>query len=168
MLHQKIQDQLNEQFHKELFSANLYLAMASWFLDNDLDGFAHFFRLQADEELMHAMKQYDYIHEVEGKVTIGQIDGPDTSYGSILEVMEQALAHEREVTASINAIVKASLEQNDFATHSFFQWFVDEQVEEESTMRSIIAKIKLSGGDRSALYLLNEELLRRKPESEGN
>ena len=164
MINDRIQEMINEQFHKELYSAHLYLAMSSYFLTQDLDGFAHFFRLQADEETMHAMKQFDYLHEVDGQITIGTIQAPQTTFDSIVQVFELALEHEKLVTRSINSIVKAALDCSDFATHGFLQWFVQEQIEEESTLRSIIAKIKLADGNKSTLYLLNEELLQRQPE----
>ena len=166
MVSQNIERLLNEQYHKEVFSAHLYLAMCSHFLEQDLDGFAHFFRLQADEELMHARKQFDYLHEVDGKLTIGPIDAPQTTFGSMREAFELALEHEQSVTRSINQIVKASLDEGDFATHNFLQWFIQEQVEEESSMRSIIAKVKLAEGNNSAIFLLNEELQARQPEAE--
>ena len=155
-----------DQYHKELFSAYQYFAMCSYFLDRDLDGFANFFKIQAEEELMHAQKQFDFLHEVDGKVTIGAIDAPENEFSSILEVFEKTLAHEQFITKSIFQIVKASLDEADFATHEFFQWFVKEQVEEEATMRGLIAKLKMIEGDKSALYLLNEELLKRQPEAD--
>lgn len=164
MINEKIQELLNEQFHKELFSANLYLAMSSYFLDQDLDGFANFFRIQADEEMLHAKKQFDYVHEVDGKISIGALAAPQTEFESTLQAFEIAQEHEQLVTRSINIIVRASLEANDFATHNFMQWFVAEQVEEEALMRSIIAKLKLAEGNKSTMYLLNEELLLRKLE----
>ena len=165
MISDRISQLLNEQYNKEVYSAHLYLAMCSYFLEQDLDGFAHFFRLQADEELMHATKQFDYVHEVDGKMTIGAIDAPRTDFSSMREAFELALEHEQEVTRSINNIVKAALEEGDFATHNFLQWFIQEQVEEESSMRSIIAKVKLAEGNNSAIFLLNEELMARKPEA---
>jgi ferritin len=166
MISERIATLLNEQFHKELFSANLYLSMSSYFLAEDLDGFAHFFRLQAEEEMMHAMKQFDYLHEVDSKIEIKAIEAPQTDFKSILEIFQSALGHEQIVTRSINQIVKAALEEGDFATHGFMQWFVNEQVEEESTMRNIIAKLKLASDNQSALFLLNEDLLKRRPEED--
>lgn len=163
MISDRIQTMINEQYHKELFSSHLYLSMSSWFLARDLDGFANFFRLQADEELMHARKQFDYLHNVDGKMTLGAIGAPRTEWSSNLEVFEDAYLHEQDVTRSINAIVKATLESGDFATLQFMQWFVEEQVEEEASIRNIIAKVKLAGDNNSALFLLNEELGRRQP-----
>ena len=115
---------------------------------------------------MHAMKQFDYLHEVDGKMTIGSIEAPENEFNSILEVFQKTLEHEQYITKSIHQIVKAALDEADFATHEFFQWFVKEQVEEESTMRNLIGKLKLIDGNTSALYLLNEELLRRQPEAD--
>lgn len=93
---------------------------------------------------------------------MGAIAAPETAFSSILDVFEKTLAHEQYITRSIHEIVKASLEEGDYATHQFFQWFVAEQVEEESTMRAIIGKLKLIEDNKSAIYLLNEEMLRRQ------
>ena len=127
-----------------------------------------FFRLQADEEMMHAMKQFDYMHDVDGKITMKTIEAPENKFEGILPTFEAALEHERIVTRSINNIMKEALQAADFATQAFFQWFVQEQVEEESTMRSIIAKLKLAGDNKSSIYLLNEELGQRMPEPNEN
>ncbi|MEZ4775372.1 MAG: ferritin [Bacteroidia bacterium] len=162
MISKKMEKMINDQYHKELLSANQYFAMCSHFLQRDLDGFAHFFRIQAEEEMMHAAKQFDYLHDVDGKITIGQIAAPETEFTSILDVFEKTLAHEQYITRSIHEIVKAALEEGDYATHQFFQWFVAEQVEEESTMRTIIGKLKLIEDNKSAIYLLNEEMLKRQ------
>lgn len=162
MISDKMQAMINEQYHREVFSANQYLAMSSYFLDRDLDGFANFFRIQAEEETLHAMKQYDYLHEVDGKINMGAIEAPENTFHSILTVFEKALGHERYITQSINKIVKAAMDEGDFATYEFFQWFIREQVEEEALMRSYIAKLKMIEDDKSALYLMNEELLQRK------
>lgn len=167
MISKEMEKLINDQYHREVFSANQYFAMSSYFLDRDLDGFANFFRIQAEEELMHAMKQFDYLHDVDGKITFGPIDGPENEFESILAVFEKALDHERYITKHIHLIVKAALEEADFATHEFFQWFVKEQVEEESTMRTLIAKLKLADGNKSTLYLINEDLLQRKAEPAG-
>lgn len=162
MISSHMQHLLNEQYHRELFSANQYLAMSSYFLAEDLDGFANFFRVQAEEEIDHAMRQYDYVHEVDGKITHQALEAPTNEFGSYLEVFEQALAHEQYITQNIFQIVKASLDEGDFATHQFFQWFVAEQVEEESLFRTLISKLKLAANDNSALFLMNEELMARK------
>jgi ferritin len=162
MISESMQTLINDQYHRELFSAHQYFATSSYFLDLDLDGFANFFRIQAEEEMDHALKQFDFLHEVDGKITHQGIDAPSNDFGSILEAFEKAMEHERFITKNIHAIVKAALEEGDFATHQFFQWFVKEQVEEEALMRTLIAKLKLAEGNKSTLYLLNEELLHRQ------
>lgn len=162
MISDNMQQLLNNQYHRELHSALQYFAMSSYFLEQDLDGFANFFRVQAEEEMDHAMRQFDYIHEVDGKVTHQAIEAPKNDFDGLADVFDAALAQERDVTKHIHEIVKAALEESDFATHNFFQWFVQEQVEEESTMRSIIAKLKLIDGNTSALYLMNEEMNQRQ------
>ena len=155
---------LNDQFVRELYSANLYLSICSYFESIELDGFANFFRLQAQEEMAHAMKQFDYLHQVDGKMTITAIAAPPNEFESIQQAFDISLSHEEEVTKRIHAIVKASIDESDFPTHAFLQWFVSEQVEEEALIRNIISKLKMIGDNKGALYLLNDELSRRKPD----
>ncbi len=162
MVSDDMQQLLNAQYHRELHSALQYFSMSSWFLDQDLDGFANFFRIQAEEEMEHAMRQFDYLHEVDGKIRHEAIGAPANDFESILSVFQAAMKQEQEITSHIHNIVKSSLNEGDFATHQFFQWFVQEQVEEEALMRTLIAKVKLIEGNSSALYLLNEELNQRK------
>lgn len=161
MLTKEMEQLINDQFNKELYSVNLYLSMSSYFKSRDLDGFAHFFRIQAQEEQMHAMKQFDYIHQVDGVITMQAVDAPPHVFESIQQVFELSLAHERLVTKSIYNIVEQSLKDKDFATHAFFQWFITEQVEEEATVKTLIKKIQMIGDNSSSLYLLNDELLKR-------
>lgn len=152
---------LNEQINKEIFSSNLYLSMCSYFLDKELDGFANFFRVQAQEELFHANKQFDYVHNVGGKVSMMAIDAPETNFKSIVHVFELTLKHEQLVSKSINNLVKNALAESDFATHAFLQWFITEQVEEEANVNNLLSKLKMIGDNSSALYLLNTELKAR-------
>lgn len=164
MITEKMQQMLNEQFHREMLAANQYLAISSYFEGRDLDGFSHFFRLQAQEEMSHAMKQFDYLHRVDGRIIMQQVPQPQTEFGSDMEALEFALNHERKVTKDINRIMKVASEEEDFATQTFMQWFVNEQVEEEDLLRTINKKLAMVGDNTSALYLLNEELRQRKPE----
>lgn len=166
MISDNMQALLNAQYHRELHSAMQYFAMSSWFLQEDLDGFANFFRVQAEEEMDHAMRQFDYIHEIDGKVTHEGIGAVENDFKDLQSVFHAALEQEKDVTKHIHEIVRAALDESDFATHNFFQWFVQEQVEEEATMRTIIAKLKLIDGNTSALYLMNEELNQRQAEAE--
>lgn len=152
---------LNDQFNRELYSVNLYLSMASYCLSEDLDGFANFYRVQAQEETFHAMKQFDYIHQVEGKVTLQALPQPTSDFKDLIHLFEQTIAHEKEVSKGINTLVQQALSESDYATHTFLQWFITEQVEEESTMHTLLKKLRMIGDNQSALYLMNEELGRR-------
>lgn len=158
---------LNEQFHREMGAANQYLAISSYFEQQELNGFAHFFRLQAQEELSHAMKQFDYLHTVDGAVEMESIPKPQTSFENIIQAFEFALEHERNVTKSINSLMKAAVEEGDFATQTFLQWFVQEQVEEEALVHNILRKLRMVNGNTGALFMINEELAARKPETNG-
>lgn len=168
MIKKEMETLLNEQFHKEMFSALQYLAVASYFEEQNLDGFAHFYRIQAQEEMAHAMKQFDYVHQVDGKITMQAIAQAKSDFTNIVEVFEFTLKAEQGVTESINRIMKAAVDLGDFATQSFLQWFVNEQVEEEALIRNILQKLRMIGDNSSALYLLNEELKTRRPEPTGN
>lgn len=168
MIKKEMEKLLNEQFHREMQSAMQYLAIASHFEQENLDGFAHFYRIQAQEEIMHAMKQFDYTHQVDGKITIGPIGAVKTDFGSNIEVFEFTLAQEIGVTENINKLMKATVEFGDFATQTFLQWFVTEQVEEENLIRNILQKLRMVGDNMSALYMLNEDLKTRRPEPAAN
>jgi ferritin len=161
MISKKMEKLLNEQINKEIYSSNLYLSICSYFLDKELDGFANFFRVQAQEELFHANKQFDYVHDAGGKVTMMAIDAPESNFKSLIQVFEITLKHERMVSQSINNLVKHALSENDYATNAFLQWFLTEQVEEEATVNNLLAKLKMIGDNSSALYLLNTELKSR-------
>jgi ferritin len=164
MIKKEMEKLLNEQFHREMFSAMQYLAVCSFFEEKNLDGFANFFRIQAQEEMMHAMKQFDYVHRVNGSVTMDALPKPQTSFGSMVEVFEFTLKAEQNVTENINMLMKKAVELGDFATQTFLQWFVTEQVEEEDLVRNILQKLKMIGDSGTALYMLNEELKARKAE----
>lgn len=166
MISERMEKLLNGQFHYELAAANQYLAISSWFERRELDGFAHFFRLQAQEELSHAMKQFDYLHQVDGAVEMEAIPKPRTQFTDNVEVFDFALNHERNVTKSINMLMKAAVEEGDFATQTFLQWFVQEQVEEEALVSNILGKLRMIGDNSSALFLMNEDLGRRMPAPE--
>ncbi len=161
MISKKMEKLLNEQINKEIFSSNLYLSMCSYFLDKELDGFANFFRVQAQEELFHANKQFDYVHNVGGKVSMMAVEAPETNFKNIIHVFELTLKHEQLVSKSINNLVKNALAENDYATHAFLQWFITEQVEEEANVNNLLSKLKMIGDNSSALYLLNTELKAR-------
>jgi len=161
MISPKMLEILNRQFNMELYSVNLYLSMSSYCKSLDLDGFANFYRVQAQEENFHAMKQFDYIHQVDGKVTVQTLEAPPAMFNTLLHVFEETIAHERKVSAAIHTLVHQALQENDYATHAFLQWFITEQVEEEDMVNSLVKKIKMIGDNESALYLLNEDLGKR-------
>lgn len=161
MINKKVAKVLIEQVNKELYSAYLYLSMSAYFSDTGLLGFAHWMRIQAQEEQGHAMLIYDYLINRGEKVILSQIDSPPNNWENPLHVMEETLKHEIMVTGLINNIIAVAEENKDRATMSYFNWFVDEQVEEEANDQDIIAKLKLIGDDKSALYLLDKDLSTR-------
>lgn len=158
MINEKVAKVLIEQVNKELYSAYLYLSMSAYFSDIGLLGFANWMRVQTQEETAHAMLIYDFLINRGEKVILTAIDAPPNKWANPLQVMEEVLKHEIYVTSLINNIVAVAEEQKDRATMSYFNWFVDEQVEEEANAQDIISKLKLIGDDKSALYLLDKDL----------
>lgn len=161
MINEKVAKVLIDQINKELYSAYLYLSMSAHFSDIGLLGFASWMRVQVQEETAHAMLMYDFLINRGHKVTLSAIDGVPHEWGTPLSIMEAALKHEVYVTGLINNIVAVAEEAKDRATMSYMNWFVDEQVEEEANATDIIAKLKLIGDDKSALYLLDKDLSTR-------
>lgn len=161
MLSKNIEIKLNEQVQKEFYSAYLYLSMSAYLKSRNLDGFANFFSVQAQEERDHALKIYDYINQAGGKVVLAKIDAPMSDYGSIEEVMKLSLEHEQFVTKSIHSIVDAALEEKDHSTYSFLQWFVIEQVEEEATADYNLKKLRIAGNDGRGILMIDAELAQR-------
>ena len=158
MLNEKIQAALNDQIQAEFFSAYLYLSMASWCEDNNFEGFGNWMRMQAQEEMFHAMKIYDYVNMTGGRVRLQAVDKPQTDWDDAVAAFEGALAHERHMTENINKLVGLCIEEKDFATHAMLQWFVSEQVEEEATVDAILGKLTLMGGAGPGLFMLDQEL----------
>ncbi len=158
---EKIENMLNEQITKELFSVNQYLVMASFFMKQELNGFANFFLVQSQEENFHGMKQFTYLHDVGGALKLQEIPAPFIDFKNVKHVFEVTLQHEKMVSKSISALIKAALAEDDFATYAFLQWFITEQVEEEATIENILKKLEMIGDNSSALYLLNDELSKR-------
>jgi len=161
MINEKVAKVLNEQINKEFYSAYLYLSMSAYFSDLGLLGFANWMRVQAQEEQAHAMLMYDFLVNRGEKVVLTTIDAPENNWNSTLDVMEEVLTHEVYVTSLINNIMTVAEEVKDRATMSYFNWFIDEQVEEEANSQDIISKLKLIGDDKSALYLLDKDLAAR-------
>jgi ferritin len=161
MLADKMESVLNNQVNAELYSAYLYLSMAAYFQSVDLPGFATWMRVQAQEEVVHAMKIYDFIGERGGRVTLTAIEEPPTEWDSPLAVFEQAYAHEQKVTGLINGLVDTAESLKDHATRSFLSWFVDEQVEEEASADAVVRRLKLAGESGSGLFMIDRELGQR-------
>jgi ferritin len=155
-MEQKLIDAINEQINYEIESAHIYLAMASYVATLGLEGFENWLMVQYEEELAHAKKFINYINERGGRALIKGFKDPQNDYESLLDVFETALQHEFSVTKRINNIMGIAHDIRDFASISFLQWFIDEQVEEEDSFNKIIDKIKLVG-DRG-LYMLDKDL----------
>jgi ferritin len=161
MISKKMEKALNEQVNAELFSAYLYLSMEAYFKSLNLDGFANWMRVQTQEEIMHAMKIYDFIDERGGRIILKAIDGPDTKWDSPLAVFEAVYKHEQKVTGLINNLVNLAIEEKDHATNTFLQWFVNEQVEEESSADQIVQQLKMMENAPGGMFMLDRELGQR-------
>ena len=161
MIKEKIQEALNKQLNAEYYSSYLYLSMAAYFESMNLKGFAHWMRVQTQEEMVHVMKFYDYLIERGGKVTLSPIEGPPTKWSSPLTAFEHAYQHEQKVTGLINDLVDLAMSEQDHATNNFLQWFVSEQVEEEASTDEVVQKLKLIGKDSGGLFMLDRELAQR-------
>jgi ferritin len=161
MLTKKLEKALNEQIKWELYSGYLYLSMSAWFADQGLSGFANWMRIQAQEELAHAMRFFDYLLERGGRAVMAAIDAPDSAWKTPLAVMQQTLEHEQHVTARINDLVDLAKAEKDHATDIMLQWFVSEQVEEEDSVGEVLNKVRLIGKDGGGLYMLDKELAGR-------
>lgn len=157
----KIEKAINSQINAELYSSYLYLSMSSYFSSINFDGFASWMQVQAQEELMHAMKLYNYIVERGGRVILTAIEAPLGEWDSPLAVFEHVYAHEQKVTGLINDLVDLAIAENDHATTTFLQWFVTEQVEEESSADQIVQKLILVKDQGSGLLMLDQELGKR-------
>ena len=148
---------LNEQINKELYSAYLYLDIANFYDAMDLDGYANYYMIQAQEERDHALLFMKYMQVNGLKVTLEAIGKPDKTFETVLDPLEVAAEHERYVTALINAIYHEAHQAKDYRTMKFLDWFVDEQMEEEENADSMISRYKLFGQDSRGLYLLDQE-----------
>ena len=161
MLSKKMLDELNRQVNAELYSSYLYLSMAAYFESINLKGFANWMKIQAQEEVTHAMKFFDYINERGGRVTLDTIKKPPAEWKSSLDVFENTYKHEVNVTKMINSLVDLAIKEKDHATYNMLQWFVAEQVEEEASADAIRQQLKFIGKDGRGLLMLDRELSRR-------
>jgi ferritin len=153
------------QIQAEFQSAYVYLSMASWFTEHNLPGFAQWMRVQWEEETQHAMKLVDFLHNRGEAVVLHAIASPTATYGSPLDVFERVREHEQKITSSINALYELSLQVKDLPSQIMIQWFINEQVEEEKSMREIVAKLKMVKDDPPSLLDLDRELGARQAEA---
>lgn len=157
-MNNRVEKALNEQIQKEASSSQFYLAMASWAECNGLGGTAKFMYLHSDEERFHMLKLVKFVNERGGKAIIPSIQQPPTEFQNLENVFELLLSHEIGVTESINNLVDICLQEKDYTTHNFVQWYVSEQLEEEALARTILDKIRLIGGDKGGMYMFDRDL----------
>ncbi len=162
MISKTMQDAMNEQMKHEFYSTYLYLSMSAYCDRANLPGLARWMRGQAQEETLHAMKIFDHLLDRGGKVQLQQLDRPPADFASPREVFEQAHKHEEQVTASINKVYGLAVDERDFASTAFLDWFVREQVEEEKTSGLLAEQFRMVGEDRPGLLMLDRELGQRK------
>ena len=158
MIDGRTQEALNKHANAEVYSSYLYLSMSAYFQSINLTGFAHWMRVQAREELDHAMKFYEHVIERGGRVSLQAVEAPAAQWDSPLAAFENAYRHEQKVTGLINQLVDEAVQSKDHATNAFLQWFVSEQVEEEASVDAIVQKLKLVGGAPGGLFMIDHEL----------
>ena len=161
MISKKLQDAINAQINKELYSEYMYISIQAWFANQNLDGFATWMDVQGQEERFHAMKFYNYLIERGGKVELKAIEQPPIDFKTPLNAFKMALKHEEFITKSINELMDLAIKESDHAAKSFLQWYVDEQVEEEANADRIVHKLELIKDNPQGLYMLDNELAQR-------
>lgn len=161
MINKKVEKALNDQVNAELYSSYIYLSMSAYFQLQGLPGFANWMRVQAQEELAHAMKFFDYINERGGKVELKAIDKPALTWKSTLAVVQETYKHEQYITSRINDLVNLAIAEKDHATNNMLQWFVTEQVEEEANVTAILDQLKMIDGKGPGIFMLDRELKTR-------
>ena len=165
MLSKKLEKALNDQIRIEAESSQVYLSMASWAEVKGLEGVAGFMYGHSDEERMHMLKLVKYVNERGGHAQISALKAPDTEFGTMQQMFQQLYDHELFVSQSINELVHVTLEEKDYATHNFLQWYVAEQLEEEALARTVLDKINLIGNDKGGLYLFDRDIQQLTVES---
>lgn len=161
MLTSTVQDAFNKHINHEFYSSYLYLSMAAYCEFINLPGFAHWMRLQSQEEYGHAMRLFDFVNDRGGQIVLHPIAQPPVEFSSITDVIQQTLDHERQVSSLINKLYELSIQEGDYPAQVHLQWFITEQVEEEKTVVDILEQLKLVGGRGDALLLLDRELAGR-------
>jgi len=161
MIHKSIQDVLNTQINLEQYSAQLYLAMSAHCETKSFRGFAHWLRMQAQEETAHAMKLVAFVLDRGGRLELKSIDAPPTEFGSITQVFEKILEHEQRITTSINALFERSRQEKDYASEITLQWYVTEQVEEEANVGQILDQLRAVGEKGGGIWYLDSKMGKR-------
>jgi ferritin len=157
MLPKKVEEILNVQVEKEDYSSQLYLAMASWAENKGMEGVAAWLYAQSEEERLHMLKLVKYINERDGVAVIQGMETPPSDFKDVFSMFDQVLDHEKYISASINEIVAVCIAENDFTTQNWIQWFVNEQIEEEASVRAIIDKLNLVG--KNNLYMFDRDIM---------
>ncbi len=158
MLNKNVETALNEQIRIEAESSQIYLSMASWAEVKGLEGISQFLYKHSDEERMHMLKLVKYVNERGGHAIVSELKAPKTDFGSFQNLFKELFEHEQYVSQRINEVVHVTLEEKDYATHNFMQWYVAEQIEEEALARTILDKINLIGNDKGGLYLFDRDI----------
>jgi len=161
MIGKKIQKAINDQINREMFSAYLYLATSAHAANMGYKGAAKWFRVQFDEELAHAKKFYDYILSQGAVVELGSIGKPETGFKSLTEMFEATLAHEQSITKSLNVLMDLAVSEKDYATQSLLQWYITEQIEEESNDTDILTMLKMAGSSSGTMLMIDKQLGKR-------
>jgi ferritin len=163
MLSDRMQETLNRQINREFFSAYSYLALTAYFEGINLKGFAHWMRTQYEEELVHANKAFDFVNHRDGRVTLTALEAPVVTWSSPVEAFAFALETEQANSNQIYEVVEAAMDERDHATHTFMQWFVNEQIEEEALVNDMLQRLRLVGDSNTGLFLIDHELGLRVP-----
>jgi len=166
MLPKKVEEILNLQIEREDYSSQLYLAMASWAENKGLEGVSNWLYAQAEEEREHMLKLVKYVNERDGVAKIPGIETPPADFGDVFEAFDAVLKHEKYISASINDIVAVCIAENDYTTQNWIQWFVNEQIEEEASVKAIIDKLNLLG--KQSLYMFDRDIMSMRGEGEAS
>ena len=167
MIKKILEEALNTQISNEIYSSNLYLSMAAFYHELNLNGFANWMRVQAQEEMTHALKLFDYLLDRGARPILGRIEAPPHSWDNPLGGFIATLEHERSITEQINKLADLSIKEGDHATLAVLQWFIQEQVEEEATASEIVDRLRLAKDSPGGLFILDSEMRQRKLEGQG-
>jgi len=156
-----MEKELNKHINAEFYSAHLYLSMSAYFKSIDLLGFANWMQIQFEEEMSHAMRFFEFLDQMDGRVKLTKIEAPPVEWDSTVAVFEQTYGHEQTVSKQIHKLVTLALKEKDHATNNFLQWFVAEQVEEESSVKAILKKLQFVGDSPASILMIDQEMSQR-------